>query len=99
VLRDRHHRDSLVALGVERVEHPEQVGRRLGQVAALPGVSGRRVAPDGRLSLVALIAEGVLLTLPLVPVDPESTRLEPEPGRSDTHRPFEALADLKKKSR
>ncbi|MEE4330577.1 MAG: YceD family protein [Wenzhouxiangella sp.] len=69
------------------------------EAGGLPEDYEPKVCPDSRLSLVDLIAEEVLLSLPLVPVDPESTRLEPEPGRSDTHRPFEALAGLKKKSR
>jgi uncharacterized protein len=62
----------------------------------LPDDYEPKVCPDGRLSLVDLVSEEVLLSLPLVPVDPESTRMEAEPRTNDTYRPFEALSELKK---
>lgn len=59
------------------------------------------VLPEQRLSLADLVAEELLLALPLVPRSPDSEPLiaevpEPEP---DTQRPFAGLAQLKKQRR
>ena len=66
------------------------------EVDGLPDDYEPKVCADSRLSLVDLIGEEVLLSLPLVPVDPDSSRLEANPEAPDTHRPFAALAELKK---
>jgi len=62
--------------------------------AGLPEDYEVRICPDQRLELLDLVAEEVLLALPLVPTDPASEPVgQPDVGR-DTHRPFEALAAL-----
>jgi uncharacterized protein len=66
------------------------------EAAGLPEDYDPQLCPDHRLALLDLIEEEVLLGLPLVPVDPESSRIGVEPHSADTHRPFEALAALKK---
>lgn len=55
------------------------------------------VCSDGRLELTDLVAEELILALPLVPRSPDSKPLAaPEkPGRQ---RPFEVLAELKRES-
>lgn len=67
----------------------------------LPGDYEPLVLPDQRLSLEDLVAEELLLALPLVPRAPESTPVgvaeaAPEP---DTQRPFAGLAQMQKKRR
>ncbi|MEN1729367.1 MAG: YceD family protein [Pseudomonadota bacterium] len=64
------------------------------QEAELPEDYEVRVCPDQRLELLDLIGEEVLLALPLVPVDPESEPMAAAPEVKDTHRPFEALAEM-----
>jgi uncharacterized protein len=66
------------------------------EAASLPEDYDPQLCPDHRLALLDLIEEEVLLGLPLVPVDPDSSRIGVEPHSADTHRPFEALAALKK---
>jgi uncharacterized protein len=66
------------------------------EAASLPEDYDPQICPDSRLELLGLIEEEVLLGLPLVPVDPESSRIGVDPQPADTHRPFEALAALKK---
>jgi uncharacterized protein len=66
------------------------------EAASLPEDYDPQLCPDYRLALLDLIEEEVLLDLPLVPVDPDSSRIGVEPHSADTHRPFEALAALKK---
>jgi len=81
------------------VEGSSTVGIVLSDAEAdrLPDDYEPKVCPDSRLSLIDLVGEEVLLSLPLVPVDPESSRLEASPKTNDTYRPFEALSDLKRK--
>ena len=62
----------------------------------LPGDYEPLVCPDNRLMLLDMVEEEILLGLPLVPVDPDSSRIGAEPATADTHRPFEALSALKK---
>ena len=66
---------------------------------ALPDDYEPKLCVDNRLELLELIEEEVLLSLPLVPVDPQSDRIgdKTESVGQDTHRPFEVLAALKKK--
>lgn len=64
---------------------------------ALPDDYEPLMVTDGRVELIKLIEEEMLLGLPLVPVDPESSRLgDDESSGADTHRPFAELAALKK---
>ncbi|MFU8831526.1 MAG: YceD family protein [Wenzhouxiangella sp.] len=65
------------------------------EAAELPEDYDPQIFPDKRVPLLDLIEEEVLLSLPLVPVCPESSRIGAEPV-ADTHRPFEALAALRK---
>jgi uncharacterized protein len=92
---------------------PVTVDSRLGLIrfereeAALPpNVEPLLVADDGKLSLLDVIEDELLLALPLVPVNPDSTLPEevvgPGPeevssgeGRSDN--PFAVLRELKKR--
>jgi uncharacterized protein len=65
--------------------------------AALPDDYEPLMVTDGRVELIKLIEEEMLLGLPLVPVDPDSSRMgEDESSGADTHRPFAGLANLKK---
>ncbi len=66
------------------------------EAAALPEDYEPQVCPDSRLRLLDLIEEEVLLALPLVPLDPATERQAPAQESTQTHRPFEALAALKK---
>ncbi|WP_199099203.1 YceD family protein [Dyella sp. ASV21] len=91
---------------------PVTVDSRLGLIrsereeAALPpGCEPLLIADDGKLNLVDVIEDELLLALPLVPVNPDSTPAEevvgPDPeetsgeGRSDN--PFAVLRELKKR--
>lgn len=67
--------------------------------AALPEDYEVRICADHRLELLDLIGEEALLALPLVPVDPTSEPVSAEEKAKDTHRPFEALAELSKGSK
>ena len=62
---------------------------------ALPEDYEPFLVSEGRVELVTLIEEEMLLALPLVPVDPESERIGTEEPPKDTHRPFAGLAGLK----
>lgn len=90
---------------------PLTVDSRLGLIrsereeAALPpNVEPLLVADDAKLSLLDVIEDELLLALPLIPINPDSTLPEevvgPEPeessseGRSDN--PFAVLRELKK---
>ncbi len=65
--------------------------------AALPDDYEPMMVTDGRVELITLIEEEMLLGLPLVPVDPESSRLgDDDNSGADTYRPFAELADMKK---
>jgi uncharacterized protein len=91
---------------------PVTVDSRLGLIrserdesALPPNVEPLLVADDSKLSLVDVIEDELLLALPLVPVNPDSTLPEevvgPPPGeisseeRSDN--PFAVLRELKKR--
>jgi uncharacterized protein len=92
---------------------PVTVDTRLGLIrtereesALPPGSEPLLVADDGKLSLADVIEDELLLALPLVPVNPDSTlpeevvAHEPEEtssgeGRSDN--PFAVLRELKKR--
>jgi uncharacterized protein len=91
---------------------PVTVDSRLGLIraereeAALPpNVEPLLIADDGKLSLLDVIEDELLLALPLVPINPDSSLPEevvgPEPeetssaGRSDN--PFAVLRELKKR--
>jgi uncharacterized protein len=71
------------------------------ELATLPEDAEPKVCPEGRLQLVELIEDEVLLLLPVVPVRPDSEPvvqagdppLEPE----QTPSPFAALEKLKKR--
>lgn len=54
---------------------------------------------DNKVELIRLIGEEVLLGLPLVPIDPASSRVGSEAPTSDTHRPFADLADELRRNR
>ncbi|WP_181918718.1 YceD family protein [Wenzhouxiangella sediminis] len=57
------------------------------------------LCPDNKVELVRLIGEEVLLGLPLVPIDPASSKVGEEAPTSDTYRPFAELADELRKNR
>jgi uncharacterized protein len=71
------------------------------ELATLPDDAEPKVCPEGRLQLIDLIEDEVLLLLPVVPVSPDSEPvvqagdppLEPE----QTPSPFAALEKLKKR--
>ncbi len=64
---------------------------------ALPEDYEPLMVSDGRVELIRLIEEELLLGLPLVPVDPDSSRMgDDDSSGADTHRPFAELANLKK---
>lgn len=90
---------------------PVAVDSRLGLIrserdeAALPPqVEPLLIADDGKLSLVDVIEDELLLALPLVPVNPDSTLPEevvgPSPEEISSERrsdnPFAVLRELKK---
>lgn len=62
---------------------------------ALPDDYEPMLCPEGRVELAKLVEEELLLALPLMAVDPESDRIEPEASKADTHQPFAELAALK----
>ncbi|MCC5864924.1 MAG: DUF177 domain-containing protein [Wenzhouxiangella sp.] len=66
------------------------------EVASLPDDYEPVLCPDQRLELAALVEEEVLLSLPLVPVDPDTSQVGQPERLADTHRPFEVLAELRK---
>ncbi|NBB93278.1 MAG: hypothetical protein GVY32_08935 [Gammaproteobacteria bacterium] len=55
------------------------------------------LCPDRKVELVRLIGEEVLLGLPLVPIDPDSSRVGGDERPPDTHRPFAELAEMRKR--
>ncbi|MGY6554632.1 MAG: YceD family protein [Wenzhouxiangella sp.] len=68
-------------------------------VEALPEDYEPLLADQGRVRIEDLVAEEVLLSLPLVPHAPDSSPMGDDlgsrPGRAmDTHKPFADLADL-----
>lgn len=62
---------------------------------ALPDDYEPMLCPEGRVELIRVVEEELLLALPLVPIDPDSDRIEPEASKADTHQPFAELASLK----
>lgn len=72
------------------------------QLAALPEDLEPKLVPEGRLKLVELVEDELLLALPLVPRDPDSAPVENagdsfEPAESDKRdNPFAELARLRK---
>ncbi len=68
------------------------------EAEALPDDYEPVLCPDQRLALAGLVEEEVLLGLPLVPVDPDSSPVgQAEAIQEETQRPFEVLAELRKK--
>jgi len=65
---------------------------------SLPGELEPKLVADGRLRLVELVEDELLLALPLVPRDPESVAPDAGvgPAESDRQRPFAALAQLRR---
>jgi DUF177 domain-containing protein len=72
-------------------------------VARVPQELEPVLAPGGRISLGELVAEELLLTLPIVALHGggEACTAAPEPGAAErgpeTHKPFARLADLMKR--
>lgn len=66
-------------------------------IDALPDDYEPWVCPNGRLELADLVAEELILALPLVPRSPDSEPLE-APERPGRQRPFAVLAELKRES-
>src|SRR5699024_3737198 len=60
---------------------------------ALPEDYEPLLCTDSKIELVRLIGEEVLLGLPLVAIDPDSSSVSDPAPPADTHRPFAALAD------
>ncbi|MGY6587242.1 MAG: YceD family protein [Wenzhouxiangella sp.] len=89
----RHELNSSAVVGIVSDE---------AEIAALPGEFEPLVCTDRRLKLAELVEEEVLLGLPLVPTSPKSQRIiadkGDDQGETETHRPFEVLAALKKRS-
>lgn len=52
---------------------------------------------DNKVEVVRLIEEEMLLALPLVPIDPDSSRIGEEAPEKDTYRPFAGLDQMRKK--
>lgn len=71
------------------------------ELAALPEELEPKVVAGGRLKLVELVEDEVLLALPLVPRDPEADPVTPESApvasapQAASENPFAALAGLK----
>lgn len=71
------------------------------ELKALPEELEPKVVPEGRLKLVELVEDELLLALPLVPLDPEADPIMPEPASGTDEptaaldNPFAALAGLK----
>ena len=89
----RHELNSSAVVGIVADE---------AEIDALPGELEPLVCSDRRLKLAELVEEEVLLGLPLVPTSPKSQRITAkdgsDQGETETHRPFEVLAALKKRS-
>lgn len=89
----RHELNSSAVVGIVADE---------AEMAMLPGEFEPLVCADRRLKLAELVEEEVLLGLPLVPTSPTSQRIVAEggddQGETETHRPFDVLATLKKRS-
>jgi len=71
------------------------------ELAALPEELEPKVVPEGRLKLVELVEDEVLLALPLVPRDPGAAPVTADPApeastpEAVSENPFAALAGLK----
>jgi uncharacterized protein len=74
------------------------------EAALPPGFEPLLVADDGKLSLIDVIEDELLLALPLVPVNPDSSlpdqvvapELEETPASGRSDNPFAVLRELKK---
>ncbi len=86
-------------------EHPIDSRSTVGivpddrEAESLPEDYEPLLCPDNKVELARLIGEEVLLGLPLVPIDPDSSRVGDSAPASDTHRPFADLADEMRKNR
>lgn len=72
-------------------------------VARVPGELEPMLAPGGRISIGELVAEELLLTLPIVPLHagaeacaPASAGAGPAQRTQETHKPFARLAEMLK---
>lgn len=91
---------------LERFLQPVRVCQRLGlitreeQESALPeGVEPLLLAEGAEINPVDLVEDELILALPVVPIDPDSTLPEPAWGdaEEDKPNPFAALSALKEK--
>ncbi|MDZ7789981.1 MAG: YceD family protein [Xanthomonadales bacterium] len=86
-------------------EHPIDSRSTVGivpddrEAESLPEDYEPLLCPDNKVELVRLIGEEVLLGLPLVAIDPASSRVGDPAPATDTHRPFADLADELRKNR
>lgn len=90
---------------LKRYMQPIEGGSVVAPVASeaeaerLPDDLEPKLVPDGRLKLVELVEDELLLALPLVPLDPESRPMATEaeqPTPTESAGPFAELARLKK---
>lgn len=92
---------------LKRYLQPIDGGSVVGPVASeaeaerLPDDLEPKLVPDGRLNVVELVEDELLLALPLVPLDPDSRPMESEAGAeqapsTEPSGPFAELARLKK---
>lgn len=96
---------------LERYQHPINSRSVLGivteerAVEALPEDYEPLLVEQGRVRIEDLVAEEVLLSLPLVPRAPDSSPIgedlssKPSPAAMDTYKPFADLADLAAKGK
>ncbi len=95
---------------LERFLHPVRIHQRLGlitdesQEAALPeGVEPLLLDASGELNPAGLVEDELILAVPVVPIDPDSTELEarwPDEAEEDEKpNPFAALAALKEQKK
>lgn len=86
----RHRVDSRSVVGIVASDR---------EAEALPEDQEPVLVTDGRVELVRLIGEEVLLDLPLVPVDPDAGPPPVVEPTAETHRPFADLAERLKSKR
>jgi uncharacterized protein len=108
-IRADAHLPMLCQRSLERYLQPVNVLQRLGliteeaQEAALPeGTEPLLLPANAELRPIDLIEDELILALPVVPIDPESTELEaqwPEDADDDKPNPFAALAALKERDK
>lgn len=92
---------------LERFAHPVEIDQRLGlisdeaQEASLPeGMEAVLIEGSGEVSPLQLIEDELLLAVPLVPINPDASGLDPkwsgdEAVEEEKPNPFAALAALK----